>query len=164
MRRSPELAVAAYRLALGIAGDDARAVASVEAAARRSSDVSDRFLNVVREEARARRTGTLDPATAPPPPALAHVPYADWAVLERVALRGLDVTETAEAVGIDRAEALRRLHRGLVAARGCLLERQPCDDAQAVRRDVLRADLAAGGFDDAPGDGQPEAASLRAVG
>ena len=164
MRRSPELAVAAYRLSLAITRDEERAVASVEAAARRSSDVTDRFLNVVREEARERRSGAPDPATAPRPPALAHVSYADWAVLERVALRGMTATEAAEAVRIDRGEALRRLHRGLVAARGCLLEGQAGDDAEAVRSDVLRADLAARGLGDPAGDGQPQPAALRSVG
>jgi hypothetical protein len=161
--RSPELAVAAYRLAFGITGDEGHAVASLDAAARRSSDASDRFLDVVRDEARARRVHAPDPATAPRPTALAHVSLPDWAVLERVALRGMMVTEAAEAVGIDRREALRRLQRGLVATRDCLLEREASDDPQAVRRDVLGPDHAAGSLDDAARDRQAEPAALRSV-
>ena len=60
--------------------------------------------------------------------------YPEWAVLERVALRGMTVTEAAAALGIDRGEALRLLHRGMLAAGGCLSgERQAGDDAQTVR-------------------------------
>ena len=44
-------------------------------------------------------------------------------MLERVALRGMTVTEAAEALGIDRREALRLLHRGMLAAGGCLSRR-----------------------------------------
>ena len=86
---------------------------------------------------------------------------AEWAVLERVALRGMSVTEAADALGIERREALRLLHRGMLAAGGCLSgERQAGDDAQAVGLDVLGVDLAAGGLDDPARDRQPEPAAV----
>jgi hypothetical protein len=150
-----ELATAAYGLALRVTRDEERAVESVDAALqrRRASEAPAVFLGAVRAEARARRAGSADPATAPRPQRLAFVPSAEWAVLERVALRGMSVTEAAEAVGIDRREALLRLHRGLVAARtGLLGERKASNEPRAVGRHRLDRDLAACGLDDAARD------------
>jgi hypothetical protein len=150
------LAAAAYGLALRITRDEERAVESVDAALERrrpSLETPAVLLGAVRAEARARRARRADPATAPRPQWLASVPIADWAVLERVALRGMSVTEAAEAVEIDRGEALLRLHRGLVAARSGLLgRRQASDEPRAVGRHRLDRELAACGLDDASRD------------
>src|SRR5439155_24623802 len=120
--------------------------------------------NAVREEARPHRAAAPDPATALRPPRLSSIPIGDWAVLERVALRGMSVTEAADALGIDRRETLLRLHRGLVAARGCLLgDRHAPDDADAVRLEGLGGDRAAGGLDDSTCDRQAEAGAASGI-
>ena len=156
---APALAAAAYGLALRVTRDETRAVESVEAALERcrpSSETPGVFLGAVRAEARTRRAGNPDPATAPRPRRLACVPIADWAVLERVALRGMSVTEAAEEVGVDRRETLLRLHRGLVAAgSGHLGERKASDEPRPVRLHRLDRDLAACGLHDAARDRQP---------
>src|SRR5262245_34160936 len=119
--RSTELAYAAYGVALRITQDADRALASMNAAAPGTpGDSAAAFLRRVRHAARLRRGTAPDPATAPRPPAFADVAYAEWSVLERVALRGMSITEAGAAVGVDRREALRRLHRGMLAAGGCL--------------------------------------------
>src|SRR5438067_13550401 len=98
--RFPEPAAVAYRLALRITGRQDRALASLEAAARRREPTATAFVNAVRDEARTRRTGAEpDPATAPRPASLARIALDDWAVLERIALRGLTPAETAAALG-----------------------------------------------------------------
>jgi len=164
--RVPQTAAIAYRLALRITGRQDRALASLEAAARRSEPTTTAFVNAVRDEARARRSGDpADPTTEPRPASLARVALDDWAVLERVALRGMTPAETAAALGIDRREVLVRLNRGLRAARDCLLGvGQDGDDADTRRLRRLCANLAVGRLGDASGDGQPEpaAASLLA--
>src|SRR5262245_51310927 len=162
--RSSELAFAAYGLALRITRDEQKALASLETATLLSPDATGAaFLRRVRNAARLRRVAP-DPATAPRPPALAGVALPEWTVLERVAHRGMSVTEAAEALGIERCEALRLLDRGLRAAGDCLGgksgEGQPGGDAQAVRRDVLGLDLAAGGLDDPTRDRKPEPAPV----
>src|SRR5262245_21439399 len=112
-----ELARAAYGLAYRITRNEERAVASLESAARVTHDASAAgFLRGVRRAARLRRAFALDAVTAPRPPALSDVSYPEWAVLERVALRGMSVTEAADALGIERREALRLLNRGMLAA------------------------------------------------
>jgi hypothetical protein len=150
------LATAAYGLALRITRDEARAVESVDAALERRRPPLETpavFLGAVRSEARARRAGGADPATPARPQRLAFMPIAEWEVVERVALRGMSVTEAAEAVEIDRREALLRLHRGLVVARAGLLgERKASDEPRAVGRHRLDRDLAACGLDDAARD------------
>jgi hypothetical protein len=150
------LATAAYGLALRITGDETRAVESVEAALGRrrpSSATPAVFLGAVRAEARTRRAANPDPFTAPRPQRLACVPIDEWAVLERIALRGMSVTEAAEAVGMDRREALLRLHRGLVAAgSGLRGEREASDEPRATGLHRLDRDLAACGLHDATRD------------
>src|SRR4051812_22666213 len=103
--RSRALAFAAFGLAARITGDDDRAIASIDAASRRDAVTDGEFLRVVRLEARERRPPVAAPGTAPRPAALSDVSYADWAVLERVAYRGMSITETAAAVGVERREA-----------------------------------------------------------
>jgi hypothetical protein len=162
--RSPELAFAAYGVARRITGAEEHAIASLEAAAVRPPEPAAAFLWAVREEARRRRVRPHDTATAPRPSWLAQVSLPDWAVLERVALRGMLVSEAAEAVGIDRRETLQRLQRGLVAVRDCLAERQPGDDAQSTRHDVLGLDLSTRGLDDAASDRQAQPAAAGGAG
>jgi len=158
------LANAAYGLALRITRDEQRATATVESALGRLDDGPVAFLNAVRDEGRLRRTGAPDPLTAPRPAHLSAVQFADWAVLERVALRGLSVTEAADALGIERREVLLRLQRGLVAAGRCLGNRgQVGDDAHALRLDRLDGDRAAGGLDDSPGDREAEAGAASGI-
>src|SRR5262249_20301697 len=104
----------------------------------------------------------VERGTAPRPAALAEVSYADWAVLERVAYRGMSVTEAAEAVGIERREALARLRRGLASAGSALRQsRQAGDHPRAARLERLGGDLAAGGGGDPARDREPETAPLR---
>ena len=158
--RSTELAFAAYGLALRITRDEEEALATIDSVARLSPEATGAvFLRRVRRAARFRRA-VPDPVTAPRPQALSDVSYPEWGVLERVALRGMTVTEAAAALSIERGEALRLLHRGMVAAGGCLSrERQPGDDAQAVGLDVLGGDLASGRGHDPAGDREPEPAA-----
>jgi hypothetical protein len=158
------VADAAYALALRVTRDEQRAVASVESALERLADGPAAFLNAVRDEGRLRRAGAPDPLTAPRPANLSGIPFADWAVLERVALRGLTVTETAEALGLERRETLLRLQRGLVAAGRFLRDRrQTGDDANALRLHRLDRDRPAGRFDDPAGDREPEAGSASRI-
>jgi hypothetical protein len=157
--RDASRADAGYGLALRVTGEPERAAAAVEAADPLSGRGDAEFLRAVRREARALRPDVpWDPETVARPAQLNSLPIADWAVLERVALRGMTVDEAAAAVGIDRREALLRLHRGLVTAGRRL--RQAGDDTDAVRLDGLGGDLAAGGLDDAAGNGQPQAAPV----
>jgi hypothetical protein len=158
----PRLPAAAYGLALRIAGDAEGAAASVEAASRRSPPTAGAFVRAVREEARARRPlGVAGASAAIVAPPLARVAADDWDVLERVALRGMLVGEAAQEVGLERREALLRLHRGLVAARRGLVGGQEArDDPGAAFVARLRGDLAAGSLDDTLGDRQPEAAAV----
>src|SRR5262249_44571844 len=136
--RSSELAFAAYGLALRITQDEEQALSTLESVTRLSPDATGAvFLRRVRRAARFRRPGPPDPATAPRPQALSDVSYPEWGVLERVALRGMTVTEAAAALGIERGEALRRLHGGMLAAGGCLSgNRQVRDDPQTMGLDV----------------------------
>ena len=159
---SQELAFAAFGLASRITGDGDRAIASIDAARRQGIVTDAEFLRAVRLEARERRAPVVAPGTAPRPAVLAEVSYADWAVLERVAYRGMSVTEAADAVGVERREALARLRRGLAAAGASLRQsRQAGDHPETPGLERLGGDLAAGGIGDPAGDGQPEAASLR---
>ncbi len=159
---TPGLAKAAYGLAFRITRDEERAAVSLEAAATLASDPSPAgFLRGVRRTARLRRVNAYDAVTAPRPPALSDVSYPEWAVLERVALRGMTVTEAAEALGIERREVLRLLNRGMVAAGGALAgQRQAGGDAQPARDDVLGLDLTAGGLHDPARDREPQSAAV----
>jgi hypothetical protein len=149
--------VAAYCLALRVAGNKAAAAASVEAAFQAGPATRGAFVRAVREEARARRAHDVPPCPQPP-----GVAAAEWDVLEHVALRGARLTEAADALGLDRREALLRLHAGLVAAGRALRvgdEREPRDDPRPAARPRLGRDLAAGGLHDPARDRQPEAAA-----
>src|SRR5580765_3884054 len=159
---SPELACAAFGLASRITRDDDRAIASIGAARRQGVATDAEFLRAVRLEARARRAPVVARETAPRPAALAQVSLADWAVLERVAYRGMSAAEAAAAVGIERREALARLRRGLAAAGAALRPGgQAGDHAEASRSERLGGDLAAGGVRDPARDGETEPAPLR---
>ena len=143
-RRSPELALAAYGVAVLITGSDERAIASLDAASRQSASTGNGYLAAVRRQARLRRAAVADPETLPRPAALSQVSLGDWAVLERVAYRGMTVREAAAAVGIEQRDALTRLQRALTTAGRCLGgNREASDDTEAVRFDGDRGDLAA---------------------
>ena len=121
------------------------------------------FLRARATAARARRTAAPDPATAAAAAgARRRARYAEWAVLERVALRGMTLTEAAAALGIDRREALYACSTAAASPRAAASrgERQAGDDAQPVGLDVLGVDLAAGGLDDAARDREPEPAAV----
>lgn len=149
---------AAYSLALCVAGDEDAAAASVEAAWRTRPATRAAFIRAVREEARGRRSHDAPPRPQAPRPA--GVSADDWDVLERVALRGATLAEAAEALGLERREALLRLHRGLVAAgRELLGERDARDDPRPAVRARPGLDLAAGGLDDPARDRQAETAA-----
>ena len=148
---------AAYALAFRVTGSESAAVASVEAAAHSVAAGPAPFLRSVREEARRLRTGAGAGTPIPRPAALASVDQADWAVLERVALRGMRLTEASQSAGVSRPEALLQLNRGLHAARRALVAHgQACDDSDATWLERLRGDLAAGGRHDPACDRQPE--------
>lgn len=161
------VATAAYGVALRITGSEEQAVASVESvtAAGVSLESPGTFVCAVRAEARSRRIpAPIARETAARPPQLSQIAIGDWAVVERVALRGLSITETAEALGVDRAEVLRSLNRGLRDARGSLLgDGKARDETHTARDDRLGADRPRRSLDDAPRDRQPEPASRRSA-
>jgi hypothetical protein len=153
----PDLA-AAYSLALRVAGDEAAAAESVQAALRARPATRGAFVRAVRDEARARRAHDAPPSSSPRRPE--GVAAAEWDVLERVALRGARLAEAADELGLDRREALSRLHRGLLAAGRALGdEREPRDDPRPALGPGLGRDLAAGRLDDPARDRQPETAA-----
>lgn len=152
---------AAFGLARRIAGSDETACRSVEAAVglpwRRPADL----LRATRAEARARRTSDASPAHVPRPDRLRSVSPDAWATLERVALRGMTVTEAASDQALDRREVLLRLREGLIASREALLDGEwdSRDDADAARHDGLRGDRAAVALGDPSRDREAEAAA-----
>lgn len=159
---TPDTVTAAYSLALRITGDPALAAeATQEAAGRVGTDLVP-LLRATRAEARRRRPRRA----APPPPVarpavLAALPHHDWQLVERVALRGMTVTEAAADLGVSRPEVLRRLHRGLAAARVSLGDAR--DDANTARLERLGSDVAAGRLGDTAGDREPEPAARACV-
>jgi len=159
-RRSSGLAFHAFGLAVLITGDDDRAIASLDAASRTGA-VGTGYLAAVRREARARRAPVADPELLPRPAALAEVSFGDWAVLERVAFRGMTIGEAAVAVGIEKRDALRRLQRALTTAGRCLgSDWQARGDTEAAGSASLGADVAAGRAGDPARDGEAEPAAL----
>jgi hypothetical protein len=156
--------MAAYTLAFRVTGDEESALMCLKAVADRPREAPQRFLNAVRREARRRRSADPLPWTTPRPHELDHISPADWAMLERVAFRGMSLAEAATAIGIDRREALRRLRDGLIAHRDHRLERQQRRDTETSARKVLGTDLTVRGFDDPPRDRQPEPAPAGGVG
>src|SRR4051794_486704 len=101
--RSSELAFAAYGLALRITRDEEAAVATLDSVARLAPDADGAgFLPGcagrrasaawLRPSLRPRRVRRRPPGSR----------MRSWGILERVALRGLTVTEAAAAVGIER--------------------------------------------------------------
>ena len=161
------VATAAYGVALRITGDEELAVASVErvTASGISPTSPGTFVCAVRAEARAHRNpATVARETAARPSQLSQIAIGDWAVVERVTLRGLSITETAEALGIGRTEVIRALDRGLRDAHSSLIgNRKARDEAHAARNDRLDGDRPARSLDDATRDRQPQAAARRSA-
>lgn len=153
--------LAGFSLALRITGDEDEARVSVVSAARNAVGDRASLIRAVRVEARSRRKTAPPDVPVEQPAPFAAVAPEDWQVLERVALRGMNATEAAASLGIDRRDVLSRLQRGLLAARACLAasKRQLCDDARAVGHEVLRGDRAAGIRDDPVGDRQAQTAA-----
>lgn len=162
-RRSPELAIAAFNLALAATGDGESALDSLRAVAQRPSEPAHAFLQAVRDEGRRRRSEPPAASTAARPLGLDHISPLDWAVLERVAFRGMSASEAAAAVGIERPEALRRLRDGLIAHRDHAHGKKR-GDAEAPARKVLRTDLAVRSIDDPARDRQAEPAPAGSIG
>lgn len=153
---------AAYVLAYRITGSQERAEQSVEAAAASAGLEPAALVRAARTEARRRRPAPPS-APVPRPEQLHAIAAADWDILERVALRGMTLTEAAGDAGFDRREALSRLNRAMAAARAALGGGDPRDQAQPVRIDGLDRKLPAGRLDDAARDGEPEPAPLGRV-
>jgi hypothetical protein len=164
--RPPELAIAAYNLAFGVTRDEQSALISLKAVADRPPEPAHAFLKAVRGEARRHRAEAPALSTAPRPLGLDHISPLDWAMLERVAFRGMSAAEAADAIGIERREALRRLHDGLIAHRDHLRrhDRQQGRDPETPDWKVLGPDLATHGLDDPARDRQPKPAPASGIG
>ncbi len=153
----------AYGIALRITGSPHVAEEIVCAAAAHVGLRAADLVRATRLAARGRQGGHRA-APVPRPASLRAVAADDWAILERVALRGMLVTEAARDEGLERREALRRLRRGLVSAREALARAgEPGEHPEAARLDRLGANDAACRLDDAPCDRQPEAAARACV-
>lgn len=159
-RALPPDLLAAFGLARRITGNDEAACASVEAAVAAPWRGPHDLLARSRDEARARRPGALPAAVTPRPPELGHLSSALWETVERVALRGMTVSEAAADLGLERREVVLRLRGGLLAARDVLVtcERERDHEADAAWGNRLGDDRAAGPLGDASRDRQPEAA------
>jgi hypothetical protein len=150
---------AAFGLAYRMTGSHASAEEAVLRAARRGPLPPAELVHAVRGEARALPGRPVRESVARPE-AYHAVALGDWEIVERVALRGMTVTEAAADAGTSRADAMLRLQRGMRAARVALEERQARHDAETPAAGALGGDGAAGGLDDPPGDRQAEAASF----
>ena len=154
------LVTAAYGLAVRITADERSAGDALVAVGYPASRVG--YLNAVRRAARARRQHPRDDVPSlSRPDRMRDVDVADWEVVERVALRGMSLSEVAQVLEIDRREALLRLNRGMRAARDRLVGRQPSDDPNPTRVDRLGVDAPVRRLRDAAHDGESEPAARR---
>jgi hypothetical protein len=156
------LVTAAYRLAVRITASEERAVETLESVPFRPSQSPVDYLNALRRQALDRRPPIPpETETSELPQGLETLSLSDWAVVERVALRGMSLTQVAEVLELDRGEALLRLNRGMHVARTALVGGKRGDDADSAGLDRLGDDLAASRLDDAPRDRQAEPAAAR---
>ena len=139
---------AAYGLASRMTNSRAAAEEAVSRAARRSGLEQTPLVRATRAEARGLG-GRPQPASVPRPMAFHDVALGGWAVLERIALRGMTISEAAAELGVSRPEVIVRLQCGMRAARGCIEQGEVGDDAQATTRAApLGRDRATRGPDD----------------
>lgn len=150
---------AAFSLAVRMTGSRARAGALVEQAASAVGVEQKRLVWAVRRGARAAPREP-DGVAVPRPDDLHEVALGDWAIVERIALRGMTVAEAASDTGLSRSEVALRLRRGMIAARDALRGRQATDHPQPAPSSSLGRDLPTCALDDAPGHRQAEPAPL----
>lgn len=150
---------AAFGLAVRMTGSRTDAAAIVAHSAAAVGVEPAPLVQAVRRAARLvpRRP---DPVAVQRPGDLHEIALGDWAVVERVALRGMTISEAASDTGLPRSEVALRLRRGMIAARDALGSRQAADHAQAARLAALGGDLPAGALDDPPRHREAEPASL----
>lgn len=152
-----EATFASYGLALRVTGDTRVAMAAVAGAARVATDPGT-LVRLSRRAARRMRQDAI--AQVQRPVALAALDDRQWAVVERIALRAMTVSEAAEELGLGKLEVLALLRGGLAAAGGMLRgEGQLDDHPEAPRVGIVKRHLAARCLDDAPHDRQPKAAA-----
>lgn len=150
---------AAYGLALRMTGTGAIAENVVARAARAAGLEPTPLFRAVRAAARTAG-GRTERASVPRPDGFHEVASSDWAVVERIALRGMTISEVAAETGLSRADVIARLQRGMRAARACLEGREAATDAEPSLAGALGGDRAAGRFDDAARHRQAEATPL----
>jgi len=148
---------AAYGLALRMTGSDATAGEVVARAARVAGLEPVPLVRAVRTEARAV-TCRPDRVGVPRPHAFQEVDPGDWGVVERIALRGMTVTEAAAATGLSRTDVIARLQRGMRTARACVEGRKAPGDAEPAAAGARGGDRPARRLDDAARHRQAEPA------
>ncbi len=132
---------AAFGLAVRMTGSRADAAAIVERSAAAVGVEPGPLVQTVRRAARLvpRRS---DPISVERPGDLHEIALGDWAVVERVALRGMTISEAASDTGLPRSEVALRLRRGMIAARDAFGSRQAADHPQPARLAALGGDAA----------------------
>ena len=150
---------AAYGIALRMTGSVAAAEEAVARAARGSDLAPGSLVRAVRREARLL-PGRPEPVGVARPASFHGVALGDWELVERVALRGMTLTEAAVDAGLSRSDAIVRLQRGMRAACACTERGQAAGDTQATAARALCRDRSSGRLDDPTGDRQAQAASL----
>lgn len=157
-----QLVTAAYGLAVRITADEDQAADVLLQVPFRPSAPTG-YLNAVRRAARTVRPSRGASDAAQRPARLSTISPGDWDVVERIALRGLTVTEVAQLLELDRREVVLRLNRGLAGARAGLLGGQTGDDPHAARVQRLDGDGAARSLRDATRNRQTETAPTRSA-
>lgn len=153
------VAVAGYTLALRITGDPTHALAAVACASSFAPGTAGGLIRQIRREARSRasRPGRC---AVPKPAELKALDSGDWELVERVALRGMSITEAAVDLGVPPDEAMQRLSRGLRSARACLEPtRERGQKTNAGWLDRLGNQSSAVALGDSPGNRKPKPAS-----
>lgn len=120
---------AAYGLAVRMTGSELVAEEIVVRSARRVGTDHVALVRAVRADARDFGTEPSRMAVTRPDRFQA-VSAGDWEIVERVALRGMTLTDAAEDAGLSRSEAIVRLQRGMRAGRASLEGRHATDHAQ----------------------------------
>ena len=148
---------AAYGLALRMTGSSATAEDVVARAARVAGLEPVPLMRAVRTEAR-QVPGEPERAGVPRPEAFRDVTLEDWDVVERIALRGMTITEAAAGTGLSRADVIARLQRGMRTAGACVESRKETGNAQTAVAGARGDDRPARRLDDAARHRQAEPA------